>query len=651
MAGIRMTGLVSGMDTESMVQELVKASSTKVDNVKKEKQLLEWKKEAWQSLNTKIYDFYKNELSALKTNGTYKSKKATVNDETKVSVSAKSNASNGTHTVSVKQLASSAYLTGANIKSVGSTFTKYATAGTATNFADMTDASGNNIGLAGQTISIGNGTETLTFELGETGDNGVANIEELNAKLAENGNFKLQAVIKDGAIAFENSSADTDENGDLVGTDYTIEASALGISGTVNYKNDDENGLSASLVGTVAVNKEVQFTSSDVNSGTKLKDLGIAVGTTFSIKGKEFVVDEDTTIAGLASGLSKLGVSASFDDKQGRFYLNASGTGAANDFNLTVSGGTSNALDILGLSTAAGAVKINAKNAIIMYNGVEYTGSTNTFEVNGLSITAKGVTGDYDATTGAFTNDSPLNVEVSADNEGAYDVIKNFVKKYNELIDEMNTLYNEKKTDYEPLTDEERAELSETQIEKWEEKAKQGLLRRDSTIESLLSSMRNILNQAVTVTNEDGTTTRYSLASLGIVTGDYSERGKLHILGDEDDAAYSAETNKLRQALEEKPEIFAQVFAGTKDKAGLGFQLYSSLSSAMSLKVNRSSAFTVYDNLTMDEEIEDYDDEIEKWEEKLQDLEDKYYDQFSAMEAAMAKLQSQQSYISALMGA
>ena len=58
MAGIRMTGLVSGMDTEGMVQELVKASSVKVENVKKEKQLLEWKKEAWQDLNTKILDFY-----------------------------------------------------------------------------------------------------------------------------------------------------------------------------------------------------------------------------------------------------------------------------------------------------------------------------------------------------------------------------------------------------------------------------------------------------------------------------------------------------------------------------------------------------------------------------------------------------------------
>ena len=70
----------------------------------------------------------------------------------------------------------------------------------------------------------------------------------------------------------------------------------------------------------------------------------------------------------------------------------------------------------------------------------------------------------------------------------------------------------------------------------------------------------------------------------------------------------------------------------------------------MSFKANRSSAFTVYDNLTMDDEIEDYDDEIDKWQEKLQKLEDKYYEQFAAMESAMAKLQQQQSYLSSLMG-
>lgn len=633
--GIRMTGLVSGMDTESMVQELVKASSTKVDNVKKEKQLLEWKKETWQSLNTKIYDFYKNELTALKTNSTFKGKKAEANDTTKVSVTAKSGASDGTHTVSVKQLASSAYLTGANITSAGKSFIYYKAASTSANFSDMKDASGNSLDLAGKTISISDGTKTLTYVLGGTGDNGVANLDELNKKLEAEEGFKLKAVMKNGAVAFENTSTDTDESGQLKGVTYSIDAEAFGITGTLSYKNDEESGLSTSLAGDIKTYTEYTMTSSDITSSTLLTDLGIAVGTSFSINGKDFVVDESTTLSGLATGLSKLGVSASYDEKQGRFYLNAAGTGADNDFNITSS--SAEALEILGLGT--GSTKIDARDAIIEYNGVEYKGSSNTFELNGLSITAKAVTGD-----------APVNISVSTDTDSAYQAIKNFVKKYNELIDEMNTLYNEDKTTYEPLTDEERSQLSDTQIEKWEENAKKGILRRDSTINSLLSNMRSILNGSVEVTNADGTTSRYTLSSLGIVTGDYSEKGKLHILGDEDDAAYAAETNKLKEALSSKPEIFSQVFAGTKDKAGFGFQLYTSLSDSMSYKENRRSSFTFYENLTMEDELDDYDDEIEKWQEKLQNLEDKYYDQFAAMESAMAKLQSQQSYISSLMG-
>lgn len=649
MAGIRMTGLVSGMDTEGMVQELVKASSVKVDEVRKEKQLLEWKKEAWQGLNTKILDFYKNELSALKTNGSYKSRKASASDESKVSVTAKSGATNGTHSVSVKQLASSAYLTGANIKNAGKTFSSFLTAGATTNFEDMTDALGNSLGFKGQTITIGNGNALgdLTFELGGDGENGVANISELNKKLSETAGFEgLKASVVDGQIVFENTSLYTDEDGNETGINYTVTSDALGISGELAYKADETTGAVTSLKGVDSLKYKNEFTSNAISNSTKLADLGIAVGTTFTIKGKDFVVDEKTTIADFTSGISKFGVSASFDQAQGRFYINTSGTGEANDFDITSSDST--ALEILGLGSTA--TKIDAKDAIIEYNGVEYKNSTNTFDLNGLSITAKGVTGQYDEVTGTFVNNSPVSIDVSADNQGAYDVIKNFVKKYNELIDEMNKLYNEKKTDYEPLTEEERAQLSDKEAEKWEEKAKEGLLRRDSTINSMLSSMRSILNQGVTVTNADGTTSRYTLSSLGIVTGDYSERGKLHILGDEDDPAYAAEENKLKKALDEKPEIFAQVFAGTKNAPGIGFNLYESLSDDMSFKANRSSAFTVYDNLSMDDEIEDYDDEIDKWQEKLQKLEDKYYEQFAAMESAMAKLQQQQSYLSSLMG-
>lgn len=648
---VRMTGLISGMDTESMVKEMVSASSGKVDKVKKEKQLLEWKKEAWQSLNTKIYDFYKTEVSSLRLASSFKTKKATVSDETKVSIKAGSGAANGTHSVSVKQLASSAYLTGANIKAAGKQFTTYASVSGSTKFADMTDSQGQSLGLAGQTITIKSGNDTvadLTFELGGTGDNGVASLDELNKKLKETSGYeKLQASYVDGQLTFTNSSASKDEDGNTIGELYTVESTALGLSGEVGYKVDKDAGLTNTLTGISDMRYKKDFTSSDIGSSTKLADLGIKVGTTFSIKGKDFVVDENTTISDFTAGLSKMGVSANFDANQGRFYINASATGADYDFNLTSS--DDSALDILGLRESAGAKKVDAQDAIIEYNGVEYVGSSNTFELNGLSITARGVTGNYDKATGTFTNNSPISVDVGTDVDGVYNTIKNFVKKYNELIEEMNTLYNEDKPEYEPLTDDERSQLSDTQIEQWEKKAKQGLLRRDETISNLLSSMRTILNKGVTVTDKDGNEQRYTLASLGIVTGDYSENGKLHILGDADDPEYATETNKLKAALESNPEIFSQLFVGDKENQGLGTQLYSSLSKAMG-RSESSHSLTFYDDITLDDKIDDKDDEIDKWTEKLQKLEDKYYDQFAAMESAMAKLQSQQSYISSLMG-
>ena len=142
---IRMTGLISGMDTEGMVKELVAASSTKVNKVKAEQQKLEWKQEAWQDLNTKIYNFYKGELFNFKSASTYQTKKATSSDENKVKVSAGANAPSGSHTVSVKQLASSAYLTGASIKS-DKAYVSYADITASTKFVDMTDADGNSLG-------------------------------------------------------------------------------------------------------------------------------------------------------------------------------------------------------------------------------------------------------------------------------------------------------------------------------------------------------------------------------------------------------------------------------------------------------------------------------------------------------------------------
>ncbi len=630
---MRMTGLVSGMDTESMVKELVSASSEKVNKIKQKKQDVEWKKEIWSGLNTKIYNFYKTQLSAFKSVSNYKTKKATASDETKVTVKAGAGATNGTHSVSVEQTASSAYLTGDNIKIKGNSYTRYNDAGLATKFADMTDASGQSLNLTGQKISISDGTKTVEYELGGTGTDGVASLSELNEKLAKNENFKgLSASIKDGKLTFTNTTAKTADDGSKSGTTYTVKADALGINGTVGYDKDaaDGNTVSTAFTAKVANN----FTSADISGSTKLADLGIKVGTTFSVNGKDFVVDDKSTINDFTTALSKMGVSASFDASHGRFYLNASKTGAANDFNLTSS--DSSALEALGLGSKA--EKVDARDAIIYYNKVKYTSDSNTLTVNGLTITAKAKT------------DSAVNIEVAADTDSAYNTVKKFVKAYNDLIDEMNKYYNEKDAGYDALTEDERSKLSDTQIEKWEEKAKQGLLRRDSTLQTLLSGMRTTLNRGVQVTMEDGSTKTMTLASLGIVTGDYTENGKLHILGDEDDDQYSSETNTLKNLLESGSDIVGQVIGGSTNTSGVGTQMYDYLRKSMTRIEGVRSTQTFYNDKTLDSEIDDYDDDIDKWDEKLQNLEDKYYDQFSKMESAMAKLQSQQSYLSSLFG-
>ena len=624
---MRMTGLVSGMDTESMVKELVSASSEKVNKIKQKKQDVEWKKEIWSGLNTKIYNFYKTQLSAFKSVSNYKTKKATASDETKVTVKAGAGATNGTHSVSVEQTASSAYLTGDNIKIYGKSYTTYNDAGLYTKFADMVDASGQNLSLAGQKISISDGTNKVEYELGGTGTNGVASLSELNEKLAKEENFKgLSASIKDGKLTFTNTTAKTADDGSKSGTTYTVKADALGINGTVGYDKDaaDGNTVSTAFTAKVADN----FTSADISGSTKLADLGIKVGTTFSVNGKDFVVDDKSTINDFTTAVSKMGVSASFDASHGRFYLNASKTGAANDFNITSS--DSSALEALGLGSKA--EKVDARDAIIYYNNVKYTSDSNTLTVNGLTITAKAKT------------DSAVNIEVAADTDSAYNTVKKFVKAYNDLIDEMNKYYNEKDAGYDALTEDERSKLSDTQIEKWEEKAKQGLLQ------TLLSGMRTTLNRGVQVTMEDGSTKTMTLASLGIVTGDYTENGKLHILGDEDDDQYSSETNTLKNLLESGSDIVGQVIGGSTNTSGVGTQMYDYLRKSMTRIEGVRSTQTFYNDKTLDSEIDDYDDDIDKWDEKLQNLEDKYYDQFSKMESAMAKLQSQQSYLSSLFG-
>ncbi len=113
---IRMSGLISGLDTESLVKELMSVQSMKMTKKENLKTKTEWKQEKWKDLNTKIYSLYTGKLSKIKMQGNYATKKVTSSDESSVSATATGSTATGSHSLEIKSLASAQYVTGAQIK-------------------------------------------------------------------------------------------------------------------------------------------------------------------------------------------------------------------------------------------------------------------------------------------------------------------------------------------------------------------------------------------------------------------------------------------------------------------------------------------------------------------------------------------------------
>lgn len=291
--------------------------------------------------------------------------------------------------------------------------------------------------------------------------------------------------------------------------------------------------------------------------------------------------------------------------------------------NVTVNGNADGSLpDDMGL--------VKASDSEILLNGAKMTSSSSTVSVNGLSIELTGLT----------KAGEPLTFSVSSDTDAVYNTIKNFFTEYNALMKEMNELYDaDTAKGYEPLTSEQKKEMSDDDIKLWEDKIKASLLRGDSSLGSVRSAMRNTMMSQVTYNGKT-----YSLASFGICTStDYTEGGLYHVYGDADDSVYADKDDKLKKALEEDPDAVVNVLS----------DIFGNLRKTMSDKMagsKVSSTQTFYSDIKMKDDIKDYEKQIKEWETKLADMEDAYYRKFTAMETALAKLQSQQSSLSGLLG-
>lgn len=494
---LRMSGMVSGMDTESLVSALTSSYKTKVDKAKKSQTKLEWKQDAWKDMNKTIYSFYSGSLSGMKYQGSYKSKTTKVSSSA-LSVTAGANAVNGETSAKIISMAKAGVLTGAQI----------------------TDADGNQ-------------------------------------------------VTQDTKI-----------------TD-------LGIA--------DADGKKTIAAGTT-INIKVG-------------------GNTTSIE-----VTEDMTMYGLTSKLKEAGVNANFDVANKRLFVSAKDTGLENDFEITSS--DPDALEYLGI-TGGDSKKIDAAQAKLEINGVTFESNTNTFTINGSTYQINAETSE------------DISITTSDDTSGIYNMVKDLLTQYNNTLTEMSKAYNAESTTYEPLTDEEKEVLSEKQIEDWEKKVKDSILRKDSSLNDVMNAMKEAMFTSIEIDGEQYSLSSFGISTLGYYAADENERYTYHIDGDKDDEHTSGNTDKLAAAIAEDPDKVAQFFSK------LSQTLYEKLDAQMK-STDYSSAYKVYDDKKMKTEYDDYTKKISELEKKLQDAEDRYYKKFSAMETMLSSINSKGDALSSL---
>lgn len=553
--GMRLSGLMSGMDTESIISQLVEARKTKVTTAVKAQKSLKYKQDAWKSLNTQIVSLYSKSLSNMRFESTFMKKTTKVSNSNAVSVITGEGAMNSVQSLEIKQMAKTGYMTGGKLTA----YTK--------------DENGKDVETAvtGKTTlgELGfSGTEEILVEIG--GD------AETRTPIKVDATTTISSFV--GALRTAGLNANFDEaNGRIhvssktsgEGNDFTLKARYGGMSAALNSLKLDYDDAYA--------------------------------------KHKKDYEDE---LAGAVTSADKEAVRQKYAD---RLKFDEKG-------------------DVIGL--ASGCTRTNGQDAKITLNGAEYTSSSNTFKVNGLTLSVNAVTAPGETIT----------LTTEDDTDGIYDMIKNFFKEYNGLINQMDKLYNaDSAKGYEPLTDEEKEAMSDSQIEEWESKIKDSILRKDASLGSIANTMKTIMMQGVEVNGKTMYLSNFGIGTLSYFSAPENEKNAYHIDGDSDDGETSGNADKLKTMISNDPDTVVAFFTG------LATNLYDEMSKTMA-STEYSSFNSAYDDKKMQIEYDDYTVKIKELEDKLADYEDKWYAKFAAMETALAKMQNNASAVTALLG-
>lgn len=658
---IRLGGLVTGIDTESIIKASLQPIQQRIDRQSQLAEIVEYRKQEYMSFNTKLLTLRTKSLD-LKLESTFTSKEAVSSDESVLTATASADAVNGVYDIKVNSLATRVAVN--STAALGSS-------GDATSIATQ-------FGLDESAV--------VSFTL--KGSEG-----EVTLRSAA-GDFSMDDLIQGindaeiGVTAWYDEGTDrVYMNSSVYGTDATLSVKQDGVEGTgqgfltdilkldfdytsVNY-NDGVNDFRR------ISNSEAIATTNPPASTTlaSFYGSGETVPTTvyFTLQGylgsADYALGTTTTLSGLAAAINAdtatTGLTAAYDEGTGSFTL----TGAEDPANpgsalVAIRGDYTSAdqrLGFLGDKLKLSMDSVSGSGAEIEYNGTPLTMDSNEFTLNDINYSLINSSGG-----------DIVRVTVSADTDKAVEKITAFVEAYNEIVDYCYTKLNESKykdssdkyAEFMPLTDEQREAMTETEIELWDAKWKQGQMANESLLRSVYNSLRHIASDMIT---DKGTaeniadssslvsTVLYrSLSAIGITTPQYEQ-------GSSDNGKLQIDENALREALETDAESVCKLFTLTQTVShdgttteydvGLGLRFYEEIDTSISLIGAKAGwGNSTYDTSYMQKELYRYAEKIYDLQVYYDEQETTLWNRYASLETAIAQLQAQSASFAAKMG-
>lgn len=615
----RITGMYSGLDVDKLVKDLTKVEQIKVDKLNKEKQIIQWKQEAYRDIVNmfKVFkDKYFDILSPNRINSTNTFLKSEVKTllngmpSDVVTVSRTYNNNSNIQISNITQLATKDTWNGdqTNIQ------------GIKTNGLNIED-----IKLNGLEFELSINSNSKVISLGSDELFNVTNVDSLKDIL----NTKISSAFGSDYDNVVSLTLNNELNFNLAGNTiklFEVEGNEQGFINIGLY-----NGIS---------NEDYK-----IKSIRELFDITNDSLSNISINNKnDFNIKETDTLQEVLEKMnnSSAKVDLSYNSLSDRFFLTSKNEGSVN--NISLNEDALNFFKKLGIEDNEN--RKQGQNAKLIVDGVEIVKDSNSFDINGISVNLNKI---YDGSNGNIEITSNINSDKTIEN------IKSFVSDYNNIIDTLNKKLSEKKNyNYEPLTTSQKEEMSEKEIEKWEIKAKEGILNDSRELRNILTNMKTSLYQSV-----EGTNT--TLFNIGITSSSNKEEyGKLKI-----------DEKKLEKALNENynevEKLFTQIseysYDDISNKAkrynqnGITNRIYDILNdnirvfrdsngykgSLIELAGIENDASFNQNNIST--RLKYYDERINKMTQNLYKKEESYYMQFSRLETILSKLNSQSAWL------